>query len=147
MHACVATSDTKQATLTSHWWEPVLLPGFGCDVFLQKFLAIEQSEKCMREQMQALQRKLVRVVTENEALKHVVDKLQCYVLGVRRQLQHAGMAPEVELDESLLRPSPHQVSRSAGPAAPPQRPCTAGKAWEDWCVDMYSRRSVGIPHK
>jgi hypothetical protein len=67
----------------------------------------------MREQMNALQRKLVRVVTENEALRHVVDKLQCSVLLLRRQLQRAGMALDAEVDESLLRPSPHQVRRTA----------------------------------
>lgn len=63
----------------------------------------------MREQMQALQRKLVRVVTENEALRHVVDKLQCSALSLRRQLQRAGMALDGDLDEALLRPAPHQV--------------------------------------
>ena len=76
---------------------------------MQHYQAIEASEGCLREQMQALQRKLVRVVTENEALRHVVDKLQCSVLSLRRQVQRAGLALDVELDESLLRPSPHQV--------------------------------------
>jgi hypothetical protein len=76
---------------------------------VQHYEAIEASEGRLREQMQALQRKLVRVVTENEALRHVVDKLQCSVLSLRRQLQRAGMAPDVELDDSLLRPSPHQA--------------------------------------
>lgn len=59
--------------------------------------------------MQALQRKLVRVVTENEAMRHVVDKLQCTVLTLRRQLQKAGSPPDTIVDESLLRPQPHQV--------------------------------------
>lgn len=77
---------------------------------LQRYIALEESEGRMREQMQALQGKLVRVVTENEALKHVVDKLQYNVLSLRRQLQTAGLAPEAELDDALLRPSPHKVS-------------------------------------
>jgi hypothetical protein len=94
------------------------MPHRGADAFLQNtflhtlsqhYQAIEASEGRLREQMQALQRKLVRVVTENEALRHVVDKLQCSVLSLRRQLQHAGLALDTPLDESLLRPSPHQV--------------------------------------
>lgn len=65
--------------------------------------------------MQALQRKLVRVVTENEALRHVVDKLQCTTLSFRRQLQKAKLKPEVAVDESLLSPTPHEVClRSIG---------------------------------
>jgi predicted nucleic acid-binding Zn-ribbon protein len=80
---------------------------------VQHYEAIEASEGRMREQMNALQRKLVRVVTENEALRHVVDKLQCNVLSLRRQLQRAGMALDAELDEALLRPSPHQVQPAA----------------------------------
>ena len=63
----------------------------------------------MHEQMHALQRKLVNVVTENEAMRHVVDKLQCHILGLRRQLHHAGLKPSVQIDEELLRPSPHKV--------------------------------------
>jgi predicted nucleic acid-binding Zn-ribbon protein len=81
--------------------------------YAQHYEAIEASEGRMREQMNALQRKLVRVVTENEALRHVVDKLQCNVLSLRRQLQRAGMALDAELDEALLRPSPHQVQPAA----------------------------------
>jgi len=68
----------------------------------------------MHEQMHALQRKLVNVVTENEAMRHVVDKLQCHVLGLRRQLHHAGLKPAVQLDEELLRPCPHKVCAVAG---------------------------------
>lgn len=64
----------------------------------------------MHEQMHALQRKLVNVVTENEAMRHVVDQLQCHVLGLRRQLQLAGLKPTMQLDEELLRPCPHKVT-------------------------------------
>lgn len=71
--------------------------------------AAAASEERAREQMQALQRKLLRAVTENEALRHVVDKLQCNVLALRRQMQAEGIMPEAELDDSLLAPSPHQV--------------------------------------
>jgi hypothetical protein len=53
------------------------------------------------------------VVTENEAMRHVVDKLQCHVLGLRRQLFHAGLKPTVQLDEELLRPCPHKVSHTS----------------------------------
>lgn len=73
----------------------------------------------MRERMQALQRKLVRAVTEAEALRHVVDRLQAQVLGLRRQMQAAGVAPELPVDESILRPSPHQVRAAACHARAP----------------------------
>lgn len=85
----------------------------GCAA--QHMVSLEASEGRLREQMQALQRKLLRVVTENEALRHVADKLQYAVLALRRQLQAAGLAPAVELDDALLRPAPHQVgARPAG---------------------------------
>lgn len=79
-------------------------------VSVQKFDALKCSNDRMHEQMHALQRKLVNVVTENEAMRHVIDKLQCHVLGLRRQLHHAGLKPTVQLDEELLRPCPHKVS-------------------------------------
>jgi hypothetical protein len=64
----------------------------------------------MQEQLQVLQRKLMHTVNENEALNHVVDKLQCHVLSLRRQLQQAGVQPEMQVDEQLLRPNPHEAS-------------------------------------
>lgn len=76
---------------------------------LQRLIELEQAESCLREQMQALQRKLVRTVTENEALLHVVDKLQFSVLALRRQLHRAGLTPDVVVDDALLRLAPHQV--------------------------------------
>lgn len=76
----------------------------------QKYDALKSSSARMHEQMHALQRKLVNVVTENEAMRHVVDKLQCHVLGLRRQLQLAGLKPTMQLDEELLRPCPHKVN-------------------------------------
>ena len=39
-------------------------------------LPVIAAEERLREQMQALQRKLLRLVAENEALRHVIDKLQ-----------------------------------------------------------------------
>lgn len=81
------------------------------DLWPQKYDALKSSNDRMQEQMHALQRKLVNVVTENEAMRHVVDKLQCHVLGLRRQLHLAGLKPTVQLDEELLRPCPHKVSR------------------------------------
>lgn len=81
-----------------------------CRVALQKYDALKACNDRMHEQMHALQRKLVNVVTENEAMRHVIDKLQCHVLGLRRQLHHAGLRPAVQLDEELLRPCPHKVS-------------------------------------
>jgi hypothetical protein len=81
-----------------------------CRLVLQKYDALKSCNDRMHEQMHALQRKLVNVVTENEAMRHVIDKLQCHVLGLRRQLHHAGLKPAVQLDEELLRPCPHKVS-------------------------------------
>jgi len=75
----------------------------------QMCIAHAAVEERTRERMQALQRKLMRAVTEAEALRHVVDRLQAQVLALRRQMQSAGVAPEPPLDESTLRPSPHQV--------------------------------------
>ena len=95
---------------------------------LQKQMELEQAESCLREQMQALQRKLVRTVTENEALRHVVDKLQFSVLALRRQLQRVGLTPDVVVDDALLRPAPHQVGSSLAGSSPEQRhvfgPCS-----------------------
>jgi hypothetical protein len=99
LHSCV----TSNLRAVNAYTQPVGL-------VLQRYIALEESEGRIREQMQALQRKLVRVVTENEALRHVVDKLQYNVLSLRRQLATAGLAPEAELDDALLRPSPHKVS-------------------------------------
>jgi hypothetical protein len=79
---------------------------------LQKYDSLKSTNDRMHEQMHALQRKLVNVVTENEAMRHVIDKLQCHVLGLRRQLHHAGLKPSVQLDDELLRPCPHKVSVS-----------------------------------
>jgi predicted nucleic acid-binding Zn-ribbon protein len=76
----------------------------------QKYADLQASNTRMQEQMTALQRKLVNVVDENEALTHVVDKLQCHVLSLRRQLQAAGLQPEMHLDEQLLRPGSHKVT-------------------------------------
>lgn len=84
---------------------------------LQKYDALKSCNDRMHEQMHALQRKLVNVVTENEAMRHVIDKLQCHVLGLRRQLHHAGLKPAVQLDEELLRPCPHKV-RGGGVGQP-----------------------------
>lgn len=53
----------------------------------QMCIAHAASEERTRERMQALQRKLVRAVTEAEALRHVVDRLQAQVLALRRQMQ------------------------------------------------------------
>lgn len=39
------------------------------------------------ERMEVLQRKLMREITESEALRHVVDRLQAQVLALRRQMQ------------------------------------------------------------
>jgi hypothetical protein len=69
--------------------------------------AVEQG---LREQMQVLQRKLLRAVTENESLRHAVDKLQEDVLTLHRQLLQAGMLPHVQLDSSFLSPLAHEVS-------------------------------------
>ncbi|GBF94222.1 hypothetical protein Rsub_06492 [Raphidocelis subcapitata] len=101
----------SQASLVPH---PV--SGAPCVVLVQvdiseakqMCVAHAASEERTRERMQALQRKLVRAVTEAEALRHVVDRLQAQVLALRRQMQSAGVTPELPLDESILRPSPHQ---------------------------------------
>jgi hypothetical protein len=53
----------------------------------QMCIAHAAAEARTLERMQALQRKLVRAVTEAEALRHVVDRLQAQVLALRRQMQ------------------------------------------------------------
>lgn len=75
----------------------------------QRFTALEASAERMQEQLQALQRRLLHAVTENEAHTHVVEQLQCHVLSMRRQLLAAGLCPELPLDEKLLRPDPFEV--------------------------------------
>lgn len=62
--------------------------------------------------MHVLQRKVMNVVAENEAMCHVIDKLQYHVLGLRRQLRQAGLKPAIELDEALLRPCPYKVGHN-----------------------------------
>jgi hypothetical protein len=79
-------------------------------LLLQRFDALKSSYECMQEQMHALQRKVVGVVAESEAMRHVIEKLQCHVLSLRRQLHHAGLKPIQQLDEELLQPCPHKVS-------------------------------------
>lgn len=102
-----AYQQRPQAALQS--W--LLLCPFSTVCALQKYDALKSTNDRMHEQMHALQRKLVNVVTENEAMRHVIDKLQCHVLGLRRQLHHAGLKPTVQLDEELLRPCPHKVGQ------------------------------------
>ena len=86
----------------------------------QMCVAHAAAEERTRERMQALQRKLLRAVTEAEALRHVMDRLQAQVLALRRQMQvsaAAGATAGRRLSWAAPRCSPHGWGEPGGTAA------------------------------
>ena len=82
MACCLFCSSVPPCFDNAHVYPPS-----PCALVPQTSLAHAASEERTRERMHALQRKLVRAVTEAEALRHVVDRLQAQVFALRRQMQ------------------------------------------------------------